>query len=325
MEYRNVFERIDNANDINEISEKICEAYKIGEYIKHKIMEIGYEDFNYVLYTTSGKYFVKVLNKERTDENCERLASIYETARNNDINVPKIYKNGSELILRINVQNVDLRIILMEYIDGTNMYELKRILTLEEIEEVAHQAALIDKIDFKVNQYYDEWTLTHFKDEYEKRYNLICEEDKELVEKFYQEFIKIDIDTLPKSYIHGDIMNTNLIKAKDKLWLIDFSALNYLPRILELIVIAYGVCIYDNVSDSKKRLNYFLGKYNEENKITKQELDVFNVVLNAMGAMSIMQASYIKNTSKNFEENQYWIDKGREVININLQKEDIKF
>lgn len=234
-----------------------------------------------------------------------------------------IYKNNNELLSEIYEKDTKLRILLMEYINGSNMYELGRNLTLEEIKQVASQAAKINKIDFKINSYYDEWTLTNFKREYERKYQLICEEDKDIVNRCYQEFIKLDLEVLPKAYIHGDIMNANLIKDDKKIWLIDFSAVNYLPRIIELVVIAYGICIDDNREDSIKRLNYFLNQYHQQNKITQPEKDVFNTVLNAMGAMSIMQSSYIKANNENFEENQYWLDKGKEVIDLNLQKEEI--
>lgn len=324
MEYRSIFERINNANNINEICKKVCSIYKVGEYVKHDIVEIGYEDFNVVLYTTIGRYFMKILNKDRTDEECERLANIYHIARENKINVPMMYKNKNELVSKINIQNTKLRIILMEYIKGINMYESGRNLTLGEIEQVAYQAAELDKIDFKVKPYYDEWTLTNFSGEYEKKYNLICEEDKEIVDKVYKEFVKFDIESLPKSYIHGDIMNANLIKDGDKIWFIDFSAVNYLPRIIELVVITYGICVYNNREDSIKRLNHFLNKYNERNAITESEINAFPIILNSMGAISIMQASYIKATNQNFEENQYWLDKGKEVVNLNLRKEEIQ-
>lgn len=323
MEYRNIFERINNADNIKEILNEVCIFYKIGKYKGHKIVEVGYEDFNIILQTTINKYFVKILNKDRTDRECERLVNIYYTARNNDINVPMIYKKDNKLILEMNIKDNKLRIVLMEYIEGSNMYELGRNLTLEEIRQVAEQAAKINKINFKVEPYYDEWTIANFKKEYEKKYDLICEEDKEVVRKFYEEFKKINLDIFPKTYIHGDIMNANLIKQDNKIWLIDFSAVNYLPRIIELVVIAYGICIYKHRENSIKRLNYFLNKYNEKNKITKLELDKFNIVLNAMGAMSIMQASYIKKVNVNFEENQYWLDKGKEVIELNLKKEEI--
>lgn len=323
MEYRDIFDRINNTDNIKEILEEICSVYKIGKYKKHEIVEVGYEDFNVILFTTNNRYFVKILNKDRTDRECERLVNIYSTARDNGINVPMIYKSNDKLILEMNIKGTKLRIVLMEYIEGSNMYELGRNLTLEEIEQVAEQAAKIDKIDFNVEPYYDEWTLANFKKEYEKKYDLICEEDKEIVKTVYEEFKEIDLDGFPKTYIHGDIMNANLIKQDDEIWLIDFSAVNYLPRVIELVVIAYGICIYSDRKDSIKRLNYFLNKYNEKNKITKLELDKFNIVLNAMGAMSIMQASYIKATNENFEENQYWLDKGKEVIDLNLKTEEL--
>lgn len=323
MEYKDVSKRISNTENIKEVLIQVCIAYKIGEYKKHKVVEIGYEDFNIILDTISGRYFLKILNNDRTDEECERLASIYEIARKNGINVPLIYKNDNKLILKISKEGTIFRIILMEYINGINMYELGRNLTIEEIEQVTVQAAKINKINFKVKPYYDEWTITNFKKEYEKKHNLICEEDKEIVYKCYKEFIKIDLENLPKAYIHGDIMNANLIKDNEKIWLIDFSALSYLPRIIELVVMSYGICICDNREESIRRLNYFLNIYNKQNKIAKEELDNFNIVLNAMGAMSIMQASYIKKNKGNFEENQYWIDKGKETINLGLKREEI--
>ncbi|MCI9287150.1 MAG: phosphotransferase [Clostridia bacterium] len=324
MEYRNVFERINNVNNINEVCKNICSIYHIGNYISHKIIEIGYEDFNIILNTTDGKYFIKILNKDRTDEECNRLANIYDIARNKGIRVPMIYKSNNKLVTEISIQSYKLRILLMEYIKGSNMYELERNLSLEEIEQVVYQAALINSIDFKVNPYYDEWTITNFNKEYKRKYNDICEEDKEIVKKVYEKFANINLDKLPKSYIHGDIMNANLIKDGEKIWIIDFSVLSYLPRIIELVVMAYGICIHKNREDSIKRINYLLSKYNQYNKITELELDIFNALLNVMGAMSIMQASYIKATSGNFKENQYWIDKGKEAISLNLTRNEIE-
>lgn len=324
IEYVSLFERINNVNDIKKISKIVCNTYNLEEYVKHEVVCIGYEDFNVILHTTSGIYFMKILNKCRSDEECERLARIYDIARKNKVNVPRIYKYKNELVLKVNIKGTKLRIILMKYIEGDNMYELGRNLTLEEIAQVAYQTAIINKIDFNVEPYYDEWTLTNFKNEYEKKHNLICDEDKEIVDKAYKEFININLKDLPRAYIHGDIMNANLIKSKNKIWLIDFSALNYLPRIIELVVIAYGICICRGREESIKRLNYFLNEYNEKNKIIKSEIEHFAVLLNTIGAMSIMQSSYIKAKDENFEENQYWLDKGKEVINLKLKTDEIE-
>jgi len=324
MEYKDFSGRIDNVDKLSDILKEICENYSIKKYLKHKIIELGYEDFIVVLDTTEGKYFVKILNKERTDEQCLRLANIYSIARENNVSVPMIYSVNNEAILFMNFNGELLRILLMEYIDGKNMYTLSRDLTFEEIGRVAHEAAIINRIDFDVDEYYDEWTITNFESEYNRKINEIDEEYRKIVAKVHEEFIKINLDKLPKTYIHGDIMNANLILDKDeKIWLIDFSALNYLPRIIELVVIVYGICITDDRDEFIKRVNYFLSVYNSLNEITAEELEVFPIVLNTMSAMSVMQAAYIKATMENFEENEYWIEVGKRVIDKNLRREDI--
>ena len=44
--------------------------------MKYDVIEIGYEDFNYILTTKLGKYVVKIFNTDRDDNSCERLIKI---------------------------------------------------------------------------------------------------------------------------------------------------------------------------------------------------------------------------------------------------------
>ena len=43
------FDRINLTFALNIISSKICELYKLGEYVSEQLIEVGYEDFNYIL------------------------------------------------------------------------------------------------------------------------------------------------------------------------------------------------------------------------------------------------------------------------------------
>ena len=61
MEYANFYERIHNVRNIKLIAQKVCEYYKLGELIEQKHIEIGYEDFNMIINTSKGKYFIKIL------------------------------------------------------------------------------------------------------------------------------------------------------------------------------------------------------------------------------------------------------------------------
>ena len=52
MEYKSSYDRINNISDIDYISRKICKDYCFGEYTGYQLIEIGYEDFNYILYSS---------------------------------------------------------------------------------------------------------------------------------------------------------------------------------------------------------------------------------------------------------------------------------
>ena len=47
------------------------QQYKLGDYISDSIITVGYEDFNYRLETSKGKYCVKIFNRQRSDEECK--------------------------------------------------------------------------------------------------------------------------------------------------------------------------------------------------------------------------------------------------------------
>ena len=76
MEYVNFYERIKNIKDLRKLSEEISKVYDLGQIIGYKHIAVGYEDFNMVIETEKGKYFVKILNKSRPTEEKERLVKI---------------------------------------------------------------------------------------------------------------------------------------------------------------------------------------------------------------------------------------------------------
>ena len=45
------FERIDVNASLNEIAREICSKCNIDNYLSSKIVEVGYEDFNFIIET----------------------------------------------------------------------------------------------------------------------------------------------------------------------------------------------------------------------------------------------------------------------------------
>ena len=72
MDDKRFYERIDKIEDIGILSELVCKEYNIGNYEETKLVEIGYEDFNATITTSLGKFFMKVYNNYRTDEEVKR-------------------------------------------------------------------------------------------------------------------------------------------------------------------------------------------------------------------------------------------------------------
>ncbi len=325
MEYRNSYERIDNVTDIDYISNQICKKYMFKKYINYELIEIGYEDFNYILNTEDNKYVVKIFNSERDDSSCKRLIDILVKSMENDIPVPKIFTVNGDYIFTIKMNNIVLRLFVMEYIDGKNFWELNRELTNNELKQVAQIASNINSIDYNIKEvFYDEWTVTNLKLEYEKKKHCLTTKENKIIQKIVEEFELIDFDKMKYSYIHGDIIKANLIlDPNGKIYVIDFSAFNYLPRIIEIAASLLGLCLTDSKNSTIKNINRFLGYYNLHNTLENNEIEKLPLILKALASMYIIQTRYIKSNSGDYLENDYWLSEGVKFLSMNIEQSDI--
>lgn len=60
---------------LEHLSKEICEVYNLGQFVSNKLIEIGYEDYNFILQTSMGKYVVKVFSNERSDTDAQNLVN----------------------------------------------------------------------------------------------------------------------------------------------------------------------------------------------------------------------------------------------------------
>jgi Ser/Thr protein kinase RdoA (MazF antagonist) len=305
------FNRINLNTDLSNISIEICKKYNLGDYVSDKIITQGYEDFNYVLNTLNGKWFVKILCKNRNEQEVkgylDRLTKVCELS----LSFPKVLSYNDSLLYEFKVKDVIYRIIVFEHINGKNIFELGVTLNEKEINYIAQQIKIIHSIDIKPNFIYDSWAINSFPNEYAKKQNIIPIEFKDRIDKLYNAYKNIDFNELPHTFVHGDIMNTNIMKDENnKLWLIDFAVSNYLPRIQDLVVVACNICVTDNKEESYKRIKILINEYAKEYNFTKYEKEIFRILFDISNAMFLMQASYQKSIGNNSEETKFWFNKG---------------
>lgn len=77
---------------------------------------------------------------------------------------------------------------------------------------MAKQTALINNLDFKPKFIYDSWAIINFETEYKNKRNYLSEEKKKKFDEILNELKEIDLDRLPKGFVHGDIISTNVLK-----------------------------------------------------------------------------------------------------------------
>ncbi len=312
FELQDFNKRIGLNTDLKNISLEICKRYDLGDFISNELIEIGYEDYNYYLTTSRGKYCVKIFSKTRTSEDVNNYLERIRAVANSNINAPKPLLINGDINLSLEYQQNNYEICVFEYIDGKNFFQLQENPSIDIIKELAKQTAMINNLDIKPNFIYDSWAIINFEEEYNKKRDYVSQEYKELFDRLLEELRKIDFDRLPKAFVHGDIISTNVMVDKDsKIWIIDFAVSNYLPRIIDLAVISCNMCLD---KDSKERtyenISLLLSEYNKYNKLSEYELETFGTFYKIANAMHILQTQYIIKTDGDSEENQYWLNEG---------------
>ena len=319
---QNFSDRINLKTDLIEISKSICICYNLGDYISYKVITVGYEDFNYILETSNTKYEVKIFNKDRTYENCISYIQRIELAYNSGINFPKLYKMNESSLYILKIENVTYKICVFEYIEGDSFFDLGIIPSTEELKEIIRQMSIIHKIDIKLDFIYDEWTPTNFKYEFEEKKQYIDTKYYDRIEKIYYKLSKIDMEKLPHSFIHGDMITSNILKDKQgKIWIIDFSVSNYLPRIVDLIVSSCNLCFIPNSKkETEDKIKILLNEYQKYNKLVKYELEQFKTFFDLVNAMGLLQTSYQNGIGNNSKENEFWLNES--VVGLQYNDEE---
>ena len=309
--------RIDYKGKIDDISVQLCKDYNIGKFISNEIMPTGYEDFNYVIETSKGKFFVKIFMKERSNSDCKRLVDVYIEAIRKGVSHPKLLESNQGFLYKNEIGGTKLRLCIMQFIEGKDFFNLNEKPTIDELKVLAKQAALINSMNIKPTHIYDSWAIVNFLQELEKKREYVSKDDMKLIEPLKKGFKEMNIESLPHCFVHGDIIATNVIRDnKDNLWIIDFSVGNYYPRINELAVLACDLC-FDLKDKEKSESNFktVLSEYQKTIKLTKEELKALPTYIKLAHAMHVILASYQKFTKgNNTKENEYFLNHGRTGI-----------
>ncbi len=306
--------RINFKGDIKPLLEQVSKEYKLGKYVSHTVISVGYEDFNLILETRVGKFFIKIFNAYRTKSDCERYINIIKKVTEHKVNLPNLLKFDGKFLYEIQIKEQSIRLCVMEYINGKSLYDSKAKLSGKQQKLLIKEITKINQIKFRPKTVYDSWAISNFIKEYKKKRKYLDTRIQETLDLLTKKFSKLSIDSLPYCLVHGDIIKTNVLEDKEgKLFIIDFSVTNYYPRIQELAVLLCS-CLFDEKSPNTQteQRKFALKEYQKYIQLSKKEIAAFPIFCDVAHAMHILQATYEAKVNKNkSEENAYWLKLGK--------------
>jgi Ser/Thr protein kinase RdoA (MazF antagonist) len=307
--------RIRYQGSLKKLLLQICEFYDIGNYSSHKVLNVGYEDFNVILETSSGKYFVKIFASYRSQTEILRYVNIMLEVVDFHIEHPKLYKGQKGYHFSEEVDGVQVDLVVMEFIPALNLYETQEKLSRKDVVYLSRQAARINNLDIDAIKIYDQWSITNIVNEYEIVSKELTSKQRSLTEPVYKEVKdKLSFSSLPNCFVHGDMTRSNLIKNGDKIHIIDFSVSNVYPRIQELTVLYYNTIFdLDRPDFSYDMYEVMLDEYQKINELNDEEIRLLPLYIEAGFLTNIIGT--IKCLGEVDEaENNYWMELGFEGL-----------
>jgi hypothetical protein len=133
-----------------------------------------------------------------------------------------------------------------------------------------------------------------------------------LIQPIYEEFLIFDFDALPKTFVHGDITSTNIIKdINRKLWLVDFSVSNFMARIIEIIVISGDLALKTESKQlSEERIVHCFNLWCESVNATDFERQSFYYLFRVANAVNVMNTAIEMQKGNNSDENLMHMNQG---------------
>lgn len=312
-----IFERIGKEINIENLSENVCRYYKLGDYKDHKLILVGIDDLSYFLDTTNGRYVVKIINHEKTNEEMDEFIQKSIVIAKNNIKAPRLIPYKENYLFTYNMDGFHINLVVMEYIDGSDLYSINKQITKEDIEKLIDILIPLHKIEDKIeNKEYDEYCFMKIKEDYQKTKNVLPKDIKEQVEETMKDFEKIELEKLPKCFIHGDLISTNIMKDKNKdLWLVDFYQSGVGFRILDIVKVLNSVIDnYKYKNDTEELEQYFLEQYNKKMPLTPYELEILPILRKIDVCVGIMMETFDAIEGRDNEENQYWLENDTRIF-----------
>ena len=201
----------------------------------------GYEDPTLAITTSTGRYVIKTF-AARPDgpDLARRAADIIHAATATAARHPRLLPAADRHDGKhVHTGPGGVRYLVMNHIDGHDLYTLGRPVTWEETAQLIEQLTRLHSLPLAPAPVRDPWAIEQLVPTAAAVHQHLAAPDRHLVGVAINAMADVDTGALPHALIHGDITKGNvLIDTTGEVILIDYGAAGRHPRIQELAVAA---------------------------------------------------------------------------------------
>lgn len=312
-----LLKRTNLINSFFAFQKKLIESYpEIGKIIKIEPILEGYEDANFIILTDKGKYALKIFLFERSETNIKDYTKVLITL--DQIGVPslKLVKGREGFLSSVKSGKNKTYYFLTRFFEGDNFVNTPPLLT--DMLQVAKFLALINTIEFAVEETYDSWGNKNLLKEFKENYNKLNTDELLLINPVIKTIKKLDFSKFSQSFIHGDMQRKHVLKnKKEEYCVFDFGCMANGPKIIDLSTYLAWFCLAkNNWNQQEKIVKEVVEVYKKFHKLTQYEFDSLIPLTQASWAAYFLKTSVLIKEGDNSTETKDWHDQSENMLEL---------
>ena len=291
----------------------------IGSIENYSPINEGYEDANFILNTSTGKFVLKVFLEDRKLENINSYVKILTECKNIGVPTTELltdFNNGLSFI-----ENADDKTyyILTKFFEGSNFQNITP--TLEDIKAVTSYISKLNTLDFNVVEEYDSWGIKNFTREYEIKKDKLTPDQDLLIKNSYEDFLKVDTSNFSKSVIHGDMQRKHVIKnTNGEYCILDFGCMAFDYKVIELATYLAWFCLQEDTWKDKDLIyKEVLDIYNSTHHLSDDEINILPTLIKVSYSAYYMTTSVMINEGDDTTETLDWHNRSKKMLELSKE------
>lgn len=288
----------------------------IGNIDYYSPINEGYEDANFVLNASAGKFVLKVFLRDRKIENINSYVKILRECQNVGVPTTEILTDFNGGLGSIETEGVITYYIITKFFEGLNFQNITP--TLEDIKIITLYISRLNTLNFDAVEEYDSWGIKNFVREYKIKKDKLTPEQNSLIKDNYDNSLKIDISGFSKSVIHGDMQRKHVIKnSKGGYCLLDFGCMAHDVKVIELATYLAWFCLQEDTwKDKDSIFKEVLNIYNSTHHLSDKEILSLPVLIKTSYSAYYMTTSVMINEGDNSIETLDWHNRAKKMLEL---------